>query len=78
MLPWLPQEFPLSIPSHKQALVSVAQAVRQKDPALELEARRTFADAVVANHIEKLLADAPPLSPTQVRTLSGLLRGGQR
>jgi hypothetical protein len=58
--------------------MGVARAVRQKDPELELEARRALAAAVVANHIEKVLADAPPLSPHQIRTLTGLLRGGQQ
>ena len=69
------EELPLSIPNHKQALMGVARAVKQRDPELELEARRALAAAVVANHIEKVLADAPPLNPKQVRSLSGLLRG---
>lgn len=68
----------MSVPSHKQASMGVARAVRRNDPEGELEARRALAAAVVANHIEKVLADAPPLNPQQIRTLSGLLRGGQR
>jgi hypothetical protein len=63
------------IQNHKQALMGVARAVKQRDPELEQEARRALAAAVLANHIEKVLADAPALSPQQVRTLSGLLRG---
>lgn len=65
----------MPIQNHKQALMGVARAVKQRDPQLEQEARRELAAAVLANHIEKVLADAPELSPQQVRTLSGLLRG---
>lgn len=58
-----------------QAVAHVAVASRLGDPEREAEARRNLAEAKIQAAIEKALATAPPLSPQQIRTLSGLLRG---
>ena len=61
-----------------QATAHVAVAVRTHDPEREVTARRNLAEAKIAAAVERALAAAPPLTPTQVKRLSGLLRGGQR
>ena len=61
----------------RQAAGPVAYAVRVRDPELETIARRNLAEARVASAITRALSVAPPLTPTQIERLSGLLRGGQ-
>jgi len=62
-----------------QATAHVAVAARLGDAEREVTARRNLAEAKIADAIERALAVAPPLSSTQVKRLSGLLRtGGQR
>lgn len=64
--------------SAHQAAAHVAVAVRVGDPAREVTARRNLAEARIADAVKRALDAAPPLTPTQVKRLSGLLRGGQR
>lgn len=47
------------------------------DPERRAEATRNLAEAKIADAIERNLAEAPPLTPAQVKRLSGLLRGGR-
>ena len=61
---------------HSKA-IQVAQAHRAKDPERIAQARRELAESNIAAAVERALAAAPPLTPTQVKRLSGLLRGGQ-
>jgi len=61
-----------------QAVGYVATAVRVGDPKREADARRDLAEAKIAEAIERAVSAAPPLTPAQIRRLSGLLRGGQR
>lgn len=61
-----------------QAAAHVAVAVRVADPEREVTARRNLAEAKIADAVERALATAPPLTPTQVKRLAGLLKGGQR
>ncbi|GLI28504.1 hypothetical protein ARHIZOSPH14_27460 [Agromyces rhizosphaerae] len=60
------------------ASAHVAVAVRLKDPEREAVARRNLAEAQIADAIDRALAVAPPLTPTQVRTLTGLMKGVRR
>lgn len=65
-------------PTPHQVAAHVAVAVRVGDPDREVTARRDLAEAKIATAIDKALAVAPPLTPAQIKRLSGLLRGGQR
>ena len=61
------------------ASAHVAVAVRLGDAEREHVARRNLAEAQIADAIDRALAVAPPLTPSQIKTLTGLLRtGGQR
>jgi hypothetical protein len=60
------------------AAIRVAQAHRTKNPERIAQARRDLAEANIKRAIERALEKAPPLSPAQVKRLSGLLRGGQK
>ena len=62
----------------QHAATKVARAVRAQDQSQVLQARQELATANIAAAIEHALAAAPELTPTQVKLLSGLLRGGQR
>jgi hypothetical protein len=53
-------------------------ASRVGDVEGERVARGNLAEAKIAAYIERALAVAPPLTPDQIKRLSGLLRGGQR
>lgn len=46
------------------------------DPARITEARTELATAKIADYIDKVVADAPPLSAEQLDRLAVLLRGG--
>ncbi|KXC06423.1 hypothetical protein [Microbacterium hominis] len=59
-----------------KASAHVAVAVRLKDPERETVARRNLAEAQIADAIERAIAVAPPLTPEQIKRLSGLLRTG--
>jgi hypothetical protein len=62
-----------------KALSDVMVGVRTRDPEREAKGRRNLAEAKIAAAVERALAVAPPLTPTQIKRLSGLLRtGGQR
>jgi hypothetical protein len=62
----------------RQAAGPVATTTRRGDVEGEKIARRNLAEAKIAQTIDKALAVAPPLTPTQIKRLSGLLRGGAR
>lgn len=49
---------------------------RLDDPEREAKGRRDLAEAKIAAYVERTLAAAPPLTPAQVKRLSGLLRTG--
>jgi hypothetical protein len=49
---------------------------RAHDLEREAKGRRDLAEVKIAASIERALAVAPPLSPTQVKRLSGLLKTG--
>lgn len=65
-----------SIKQH--AAAKVARASQANDPVQLAEAKRELALANIEAAIERNLASAPPLTPAQIKLLSGLLKGGQR
>jgi hypothetical protein len=64
-------------PQHSAA-IKVAQAYRTHNPERIDQARRELAELNIAKAIEDNVAKAPPLTPAQIKRLSGLLRGGAR
>ena len=60
----------LSMPAAKCA---VARAVKDRDKAAELAARQALAEAVITDHIAKVLRDAPKLRDEQRSRLAELL-----
>ena len=56
--------------------MKVAQACKTRDPVRIAQARRELAEANITAAIQHSLAASPPLTYTQLRTLSRLLRGG--
>ena len=64
------------MPSVQHSLaMKVAQAERAKDRERIAQARRELAESNIKKAIERALEKAPPLTPAQIRLLSGLLRG---
>ncbi len=59
------------------AALEKAQAYRTPDLDRRADSSRNFAEAKIADAIERALAVAPPLTTAQVKRLSGLLRGGR-
>lgn len=55
----------------------VATAHRKGDPEVIAAARRDHATATLAEHIQRVVAEAPELDPTQLDRLSALLRGAR-
>lgn len=53
----------------------IAVATRCGTPEDVTTARRDHAAATLADHIQRVVATAPPLTPEQTDRLSGLLRG---
>lgn len=62
--------------SHAKA-ARVARAVQRGDKKEEADARRALAAHKIELAIERALENAPPLTPVQVKRLSGLLRGAK-
>lgn len=50
---------------------------RLDDPEREAKGRRDLAEAKIADAVKRALAAAPPLTPAQVKRLTGLLRGAK-
>lgn len=57
------------------AATKVASAYRTGDPERIALARRELAEANITAAIQRSLEKAPPLTPAQVKRLTGLLRG---
>ncbi|WP_407358028.1 hypothetical protein LTA6_002620 [Microbacterium sp. LTA6] len=53
-----------------------AQAYRTPDEERRTQASRNLTEAKLAAYVERTLATAPPLTPAQVKRLTGLLRTG--
>jgi hypothetical protein len=64
--------------SQKVAAVKVARTTQHGTPEQVVEARQELATANIEAAIERALSTAPPLTPDQIKRLSGLLKGGQR
>ena len=59
----------------RQKALEVGRAVRFGRPEAETVARQELAALQIEQYIERALKKAPPLSASQIRILSGLLRG---
>jgi hypothetical protein len=58
---------------------AIARARAAGDPAAEAEARRDHAAARIEVTIDRALAVAPPLTPSQIKHIGAILRaGGQK
>lgn len=58
--------------------MKVARVSQRGTPEEIAAAKQELKVANIEAAIERALATAPPLTPTQVKRLSGLLKGGQR
>lgn len=67
-----------SIVYHHRARIAALSRDRSPDDPQILDARRDLRAARLAEHIEKVVADFPPLTEEQLDRLAGLLRGGAR
>lgn len=61
--------------SHRARVASLSRSRQSDDPDLQ-RARRDLRAAAAASYIERVLAEAPPLTDEQRRRLAGLLSGG--
>jgi hypothetical protein len=57
---------------------AIARSRLAGNPEAEADARRDHAAVTIEVAIERALSSAPKLTPSQVKRLSGLLRGGAR
>jgi hypothetical protein len=74
--------FALSDQNLSQLRVGIARAERKSkrtgDSAPVVEARREYAAAKIAEHIKRVVDDAPPLTDEQIARISAVLhRGGE-
>lgn len=67
----------MSWTAERARVASLSRSRTPDDPEL-IEARRNLRAERLADHIEKVVAEAPPLTPQQRDRLAGLLRGGDR
>ena len=66
---------PASSPTLRHSTAKAGAAVRWRSPGA-LEARRELTAERIASYVERVLADAPPLTNEQRERLALLLRGG--
>jgi hypothetical protein len=64
--------------THQRARVASLSRSRSHDDPDLIEARRNLRAARLTEHVQKALADAPPLSNEQRETIARLLVGGGR
>lgn len=62
--------------NHTRARVARSTRTHGADAPETINARRDFAAAKIADHIAKVVADAPPLTAEQRDRLTAILRGG--
>ena len=61
--------------SHRARVASLTRSRPPSDPDL-INARRDLRAARLADHVARVVAEAPPLSRDQVERIAALLRGG--
>ncbi len=61
-----------------QARARIGVAVRQGDAVAAENAARDLAAAKIEQYVQRVVADAPPLSDQQRRELAALFTGGAR
>lgn len=64
-------------PTVPKALSDIMVGRRFNDPEREAKGRRDLAEAKIAAAVERALAGSPPLTPTQIKRISTLLRGAK-
>lgn len=62
------------MPEIRSCATRIARAARSGDQHAETEARRDLAEAKIADYVERVLANAPPLTSEQKTRLARLLR----
>lgn len=67
----------LETPNPFQAGGRLTIARRSGDPEQIAAAEAAVREAKIAAYIKRVVAEAPPLTPAQVKRLSGLLKGGK-
>ena len=73
---FLAKEAPVAKTELQRIALEKAQAYKTPDPHRRAEASRKLTEARIASAIERALAGAPALTPSQVKRLSILLRAG--
>lgn len=58
-----------------QARAELGVATRLRDPERISAARRDLAAAKIQQYVERVVAEAPPLTPEQADRLAAILRG---
>lgn len=66
----------MSWTAERARIASLSRSRQSDDPEL-IEARRNLAAERLADHIKRVVDQAPPLSPEQRSRLAGLLGGGR-
>lgn len=61
--------------SERARVASLSRSRSDDDPDL-VNARRNLKAARLQEYVQRIVAQAPPLTPEQADTIAGLLRGG--
>ncbi|RNB46546.1 hypothetical protein EDM22_13810 [Agromyces tardus] len=67
----------MSWTAERARVASLSRSRTHDDPDL-VEARRNLKAERLADHVARVVAEAPPLSPEQRARIAALLRGGAR
>jgi hypothetical protein len=62
--------------THERARVAALSRDREPDDPALIEARRNLRAERLANHVRRVVAEAPPLSTEQRERIAALLRAG--
>lgn len=62
--------------THERAKVAALTRSRTPDDPELLDARRNLRAERLAEHVAKVVAEAPPLTPEQRHRITAILRGG--
>jgi len=65
-------------PSTRRLQGAYAATVRHHPDADSTELRRELAASRLADHVRRIVAEAPPLTPEQRDRIAALLRGGAK
>lgn len=65
----------MSWTTERARVASLTRSREPDDPEL-VAARRNLRAERLADHVAKIVAEAPPLTPEQIDRIAGLLKGG--